>query len=188
MARTVTSETVGIGQILKMGRWYHFRWTDDAGDRQREALKVTDKGAARKKALEALLTDRLYRHLQSMYERARSQSINGTVVLNASVELAPVFPSRTNPSKPLNNIWKSLHLAAAEAGIGHTHMHALRHTYCTHSADAGVPSFVLMEKMGHRRLATTEKYYHSSREQSRKATAQLETRRNTEAAAREAAQ
>ena len=61
MARKVTKETVGVGQILKRGRWYHFRWTDDAGDRQRE-MKVTGKSAVRtskgKKALEAALTDR----------------------------------------------------------------------------------------------------------------------------------
>ncbi len=53
----------------------------------------------------------------------------------------------------------------------------LRHSYCTQSADAGVPAFVLQEQMGYRHLATTQRYYHASRESRRQATSLLEQAR-----------
>ena len=150
---------------LQALRWKHTDW--------REGLLrlPTSKG---KKALEVTLTERLSGRLQAMYEQARSKTINGTVVLTASVEELPIFPSHHDVTKPFDNVRKGLIRAAKEAGIGHVTLHMLRHSYCTQSADAGVPAFVLQEQMGHRHLATTQKYYHASREGRRQATSLLE--------------
>ena len=84
------------------------------------------------------------------------------------------FPSHHDVTKPFDNVRKGLIRAAEEAGVGHVTLHMLRHSYCTQSADAGVPAFVLQEQMGHRHLATTQKYYHASREGRRQATSLLE--------------
>lgn len=164
---------------LQALRWRHVEWRD------RLLRLPTSKG---KKALEVTLTDRLLEHLQAMYERARTRTVNGTVLLTASVEDLPIFPGHHDATKPFDNVRKSLLLAAEQAGIGHVHLHQLRHTFCTQSADVGVPAFVLQEQMGHRNLATTQRYYHASRESRRQGTATLESARcASRAAAQEAA-
>ena len=153
---------------LRQLRWMHVDW------HERLLRLPTSKG---KKSLELPLSTRLLEHLKSMYDRARAQKINGTVVLTLGLDERPLFPSRADATKPFNNVWRGLNKAAKEAGLGHVHLHQLRHSYCTHAANAGVPSFVLKEQMGHRRLATTEKYYHGRREQSRQAIVDLEQSR-----------
>ena len=159
---------------LQALRWRHVDWRD------RLLRLPTSKG---KKALEVTLTDRLYQHLQAMYECARSRKVNGTVVLTASVEDLPILPSHHDATKPFDNVRRSLLAAAEEAGVGHVTLHMLRHSYCTQAADVGVPAFVLQEQMGHRHLATTQRYYHASRESRRQATAALEAARRGASAA-----
>ena len=153
---------------LQALRWEHVDWSD------RLLRLPTSKG---KKALEITLTDRLYEHLKAMYERARSKTVNGTVVLTASVEALFMFPHRHDATRPFDNVTKGLSESGKLAGIGHVHLHQLRHTYCTQHAAAGTPAFVLKEMMGHNQLSTTEKYYHDDRESRRQATATLEARR-----------
>ena len=150
---------------LQALRWKHLDW------REHLLRLPTSKG---KKALEVTLSDRLYEHLQGMFERARSQTINGTVVLTGDVQDRPLFPSHHDVTKPFDNVRKGLIRAAKEAEVGHVSLHMLRHSYCTQSANAGVPAFVLQEQMGHRNLATTQKYYHASRESRRQATELLD--------------
>jgi integrase len=142
---------------LKAMCWKHVDW------KEKLIRLPTSKG---KTALEVTLSERLQEHLRSMYERARSRSINGTVVLTTNVQELPVFPNKHDATKPFNNIWKGLSKAATQAGVGHTHLHVLRHSFCTQSANAGAPSPVLKEQMGHKRLTTTERYYHPDRERS----------------------
>lgn len=47
--------------------------------------------------------------------------------------------------------------------------HALRHTFCTELARAGVPVNVIKELAGHEEISTTLRYMHSDREQKRDA-------------------
>lgn len=153
---------------LRALRWKHVDWNE------RLLRLPSSKG---KKALEVTLTTRLYEHLRATFEKARSKTVNGTVILTVDVEERPMFPSHGDATKPFDNVRKGLKRAAQEAGIGHVHLHMLRHSYCTQSADAGVPAFVLQEQMGHRNLATTQKYYHASRDSRRQATGLLEQAR-----------
>lgn len=44
----------------------------------------------------------------------------------------------------------------------HVTIHTLRHTFGSHLAMAGVPMHVIQKLMGHRNLATTERYAHLS--------------------------
>ena len=50
---------------------------------------------------------------------------------------------------PHADIKKSLHTAGTTAGIGHVHMHMLRHTFATLMRDEGVPLDRIMEALGH---------------------------------------
>ena len=154
---------------LRALRWEHVEWRD------RLLRLPTSKG---KKALEVTLSNRLFEHLQGMYERARTRTVNGTVVLAVGVDDLPILPSHHDVTRPFDNVRKSLLQAAEQAGLGHLSLHVLRHSYCTQAADLGVPAFVLQEQMGHRHLATTQRYYHASRESRRQATAMMEAARS----------
>ena len=91
-------------------------------------------------------------------------------------------------TKPFDNVCKSLTQAGRQAGVGHVHLHQIRHSYCTQSADTGTPAFVLQEQMGHKLLTTIQKYYHASRESRRQATCNLEAVRRNATAMNRAAQ
>ena len=121
----------------------------------------TSKG---KKALESTLSDRLFEHLKDMYQRLQSRNEGGTRLLAVGFEHRPIFPSTNDVYKPFDNVRKGLMWAGQESGVGHVTLHMLRHSFCTQSADAGVPAFVLQEQMGHRNLSTTQRYYHASRQ------------------------
>lgn len=49
-------------------------------------------------------------------------------------------------------------------GLGHLHVHQLRHTFATRSVNAGMSSAVLRELMGHSNLTTTQRYFHIRQE------------------------
>ena len=52
--------------------------------------------------------------------------------------------------------------AARRAGLTHEGVHVLRHTFCSHLAMGGAPARAIQELAGHKDLATTQRYMHSS--------------------------
>ena len=90
--------------------------------------------------------------------------------------LAPLFPSRTGDCMDRRGLGKLLKRLAGHAGLDRVrkvtgkgvrkrrvHPHALRHSFATHNIERGVDVRVVQVALGHRLLATTEKYTHVAR-------------------------
>ncbi len=71
-----------------------------------------------------------------------------------------VFPSPTEPSRPL---WRKLSLwdlVRRRAGIEDVRLHDLRHTYASHAVMQGVPLPTVAKLLGHRHVSMTLRYAH----------------------------
>ena len=72
--------------------------------------------------------------------------------------LGPVFPGRDFPRPNQKAIEWILNRLCLEAGIPRFAAHALRHTFRTEAASAGIPATDLQALMGHEDLSTTQRY------------------------------
>ena len=71
-----------------------------------------------------------------------------------------VFPSRSNPKRPLSRnlpLWCSVR---EEAGIEDVRLHDLRHTFASHAVLRGIPLPVVSRLLGHKRPSMTLRYAH----------------------------
>ena len=59
---------------------------------------------------------------------------------------------------PFTDVSRALRTAATQAGIGHVHLHMLRHTFATRLRDRGVPLDRIMELMGHKSMEMALRY------------------------------
>ena len=74
---------------------------------------------------------------------------------------------------PFTDIKKGLDAAGGRAGIGHVHMHQLRHSYATRLRDKGVPLDRIKELLGHKTMQMVLRYAKARPEQTREAVATL---------------
>jgi integrase len=80
---------------------------------------------------------------------------------------------KLNKESPVTNlrvlVWqdikKSLHTAGMNAGVGHVHLHMLRHTFATRLRDRGVPLDRIKELLGHKSMAMVLRYAKARPEQ-----------------------
>ncbi len=75
-------------------------------------------------------------------------------------ESAYVFPSPSNPDRPLSrnlSLWLSVR---KEAGIEDVRLHDLRHTFASHAVLQGVPLPVVSRLLGHKHPSMTLRYAH----------------------------
>ncbi len=81
----------------------------------------------------------------------------------------------SNPDgRAYNDVRKSLHKAAARAGIeDRIGLHQLRHAFCSHALMSGVDARTVQRWMGHKSLTTTIKYAHVSPDHERAAIQRL---------------
>lgn len=63
-----------------------------------------------------------------------------------------------NDGRPRDGIRNALDKASADAGIGHVHLHMLRHTFATRLRDRGVPLDRIKEFLGHKGMTMTLRY------------------------------
>jgi len=86
-----------------------------------------------------------------------------------------LFPHRSDPNRPLNNIDRGHHKAVSDAGIEPGfRLYDFRHTFGSRSAMAGVDLATLKELMGHSSITTTMRYVHPTPEHKRRAVNKLE--------------
>ena len=86
------------------------------------------------------MTDRVHNLLQELYQQNQESKIKQLQVL------------------PWKDIKKSLHSAGVRAGIGHVHLHMLRHTFATRLRDKGVPLDRIKELLGHKTMEMVLRY------------------------------
>jgi integrase len=136
----------GIADVLGL------RWSQVHGDRVRRARTKTGK-----LAVYGLSTD-----AQALLAALR-QANTGPYV----------FTNTAGQRHAYNAVQKAFSRALARAGYSVTRdgqeivptLHTLRHTYATHMAHLGCPPMVLMSQLGHKRIETTLRYYHSDPDQ-----------------------
>ena len=86
------------------------------------------------------MTNRVFDLLQEIYQQNQESKIKQLQVL------------------PWKEIKKSLHSAGVRAGIGHVHLHMLRHTFATRLRDKGVPLDRIKELLGHKTMEMVLRY------------------------------
>ncbi|HYD16537.1 MAG TPA: tyrosine-type recombinase/integrase [Candidatus Nanoarchaeia archaeon] len=70
-----------------------------------------------------------------------------------------LFTSERNTRLSTRSMQSILQRRCRSLGLSHIHIHQLRHTFATRMANAGMPSLVLQELMGHKSFTTTRRYF-----------------------------
>ena len=70
-----------------------------------------------------------------------------------------LFVSRRGKRMSKRSIQERLHYWCGHLGLSRLRIHALRHVFATRLANAGIPSLVLQELMGHENFAVTQQYF-----------------------------
>ena len=73
-----------------------------------------------------------------------------------------VFPSSSGGPLCVRTFEKHMHRIGLALGLELT-PHCLRHTYITHLSESGVDALIIREIVGHKNIATTQRYCHPSR-------------------------
>ncbi len=73
---------------------------------------------------------------------------------------AYVFPSPTDPKRPLSHNLPLWYSVRKEAGIEDVRLHDLRHTFASHAVLRGVPLPVVSRLLGHKQPSMTLRYAH----------------------------
>lgn len=126
-----------------------------AGDIDSRRMRIHIRCGKGAKARQAVLSARL---LEPLRQYARHWQLKAEDWL---------FPSRRQRSRPVDGstIQKAVAEAARRAGIAvHVTPHVLRHSYATHSLQAGVDLRTLQHLLGHANLRTTARYLHVTEE------------------------
>ena len=71
-----------------------------------------------------------------------------------------VFPSASDPARPISKNLPLWHEARKRAGIEDVRLHDLRHTFASHAVMQGVPLPVVARLLGHRNVQMTLRYAH----------------------------
>lgn len=147
----ITAAMTGLreGELIAL-RWRDVDWT--AGRvrvRQNHVLGEFDTPKSKRSTRSVPMVDRVGAELDRLYRQSDAQREDDLVFPD---------PETAGPlSKPA--LLRRFRKALAAAHLDQTHrVHDLRHTFGTRCAAAGVPMRTLQEWMGHRDIATTQRY------------------------------
>jgi integrase len=138
-----------LGELLAL-RWRDVDWTAGVIRVRRNYVRGrygTPKSRRSSRAVP--MADEIGGTLDRLFKASRFQGDD---------QLVFVHPA-TGSAIAKANVTRRLHLALADARLDDTHVfHDLRHTFGTTMAAHGVPMRTLQEWMGHKHIATTERY------------------------------
>ena len=135
-ARTITTFAADTG--MRRSEMEQLLWSDIKFD---DRMIVVRGSEAKNDEFRVIpMTDRVCDLLQNLSEQDQQPKVQQLQVL------------------PWKDIKKSLHGAGMRAGIGHVHLHMLRHTFATRLRDRGVPLDRIKELLGHKSMTMVLRY------------------------------
>jgi integrase len=85
-------------------------------------------------------------------------------VLKTVPRVGPYVIAGAVPEEPYKNLSRAWIVARAYAGLGDVRLHDLRHSYASLAAGRGVPLQMIGKLLGHKVVATTQRYAHLARD------------------------
>lgn len=85
--------------------------------------------------------------------------VSGYLVSRGRDGIDALFISSRGKRMSKRAIEERLHYWCAQLGVSRLRVHALRHAFATRLANAGIPSLVLQELMGHESFTVTQQYF-----------------------------
>ena len=120
------------------------------------------------------LTERTITIVKSKNKKTRTLYMTDRVY-NLLMQLRPAhLPHPELKILPYGEIKRSLHSAGVRAGVGHVHMHMLRHSFATMMRDEGVPLDRIMEALGQSSMDMVLRYAKARPQQLKEAFAALD--------------
>ena len=85
-------------------------------------------------------------------------------VLKTVPRVGPYVIAGADPAEPYKNLSRAWIVARAYAGLEDVRLHDLRHSYASLAAGRGVPLQMIGKLLGHKVVATTQRYAHLARD------------------------
>jgi integrase len=85
-------------------------------------------------------------------------------VLRTTPRVGPYVIAGAVSGEPFKNLSRSWIVARAYAGLGDVRLHDLRHSYASLAAGRGVSLQMIGKLLGHKVVATTQRYAHLARD------------------------
>ena len=128
---------VAVETGMRRGELQRLQWNDVDFEQRTIKVRHTKNGEFRV----LYMTDRLHDTLQAQ----KQKGIIPAVLVGQD-------------TKPFVDLKKSLATAGKKAGIGHVHLHMLRHSFATRLREKGAPLSSIMQALGHKSLDMTLRY------------------------------
>lgn len=134
---------VALDTGMRKSELFGLQWQDIDFERRQVTVRQSKNGSFRV----IPMTDRVL-------EELRKQQQTGVIPY--------VLPSALRSGQRAETVKDALSSAGHRAGIGHVHLHVLRHTFATRLREAGQPLDRIMALLGHKTMAMSLRYAKST--------------------------
>lgn len=152
---------LGADTGLRRSELGALRWEDI--DMEQRTILVRHRKARKPTLL--TMTRRVYEQLVALQAAQDSGKVHSLYVLPRNAQGRPI------------DIRRTLAGAGQRAGIGHVHLHMLRHTFATQALDDGAELYDVQAALGHTTSKTTQRYDHGRSQRARRVTDALDAAR-----------